>query len=81
MGCSRQSLDLFALWRMSKENPESKEFFRKAFWKALRNPTKLMFEDTFMHYICKIVGHKRYNSALANEKPEWACKRCHRYIK
>ena len=34
-----------------------------------------------MPYICKIKGHKAYRPDPQYEPTEWACKRCHRFIK
>lgn len=39
-------------------------------------PLELVFQDTFMKFYCKIVGHDEYDS-----DGDRACKRCAHYIK
>lgn len=69
MGASRQSQDIFKM--LKKRNYSGAWYFIKHF-------NKLTYEDTFMPIVCKIKGHKPYE---ADEPNEWACKRCHTYIK
>jgi hypothetical protein len=42
---------------------------------------KTTYEDTFMPIVCRIKGHKAYQPDPDFEPEDWACKRCHRFIK
>ena len=61
-------------------------FVRPKSWFELRNwkwNIKLMFEDTFMPIICKLIGHSLYITEIQDNPvkvTEWACRRCHRFI-
>lgn len=52
----------------------------KRVWYLIIHFNKLTYEDTFMPIFCKFIGHKPYLPDNDNPK-EWACKRCHQYIK
>jgi len=53
----------------------------KRFWSLIKHFDKLTYDDTFMPYVCKIKGHKAYQPDPQYYPTEWACKRCHLYIK
>jgi hypothetical protein len=72
MGASRELQNIFLMIKY-------KEYHRA--WHFIKNFNKTTYEDTFMPYVCKIKGHKPYQTDKENEPNEWACKRCHRYIK
>ena len=68
MSCCREGFNLF-------DKDQRDNFFSKKY-----KPWGLMFIDTFMPLVCKVIGHKPYNAALFNEKEEIACKRCSRWL-
>jgi hypothetical protein len=68
MGASRETHNIFYYIK-------NKNFKRAWYW--IKHFDKLTYEDTFMPIVCKIRGHKPYQLDV----DEWACKRCHRYIK
>lgn len=70
-GAGREGFDLF------------NKFGRKAFWNYLKRGRfqSDMWRDTFGRFACWFLGHDRYNAAMANEPPEYACKRCCHWIK
>lgn len=72
MGACRESQDIF---RMLK----NKNY--KKVWYLIKNFNSLTYGDTFGPIICKIRGHKAYQPDAKNEPKEWACKRCHKFIK
>ena len=72
MGACRQSQDIF---RMLKQKNYS------GAWYFIKHFDKTTYEDSFMPIICKIKGHKAYQPDKDNEPNEWACKRCHTFIK
>ena len=78
MADCRETCNLFLILKMAKKYPSNKKYYHQRFWKLIKNPTKLMFEDTFKPIICKIFGHIEYN--LYEGSPETACKRCHRFV-
>ena len=71
MGASRESQNIFYFIR-------NKNY--KRVWYLIKNFNNLTYGDTFGPIICKIRGHKPYQPDKW-EPNEWACKRCHRYIK
>ena len=79
MGASRETCDLFWILRLAKKYPDNKKYYYDRFWYVIKHQRKLMFEDTFLPFWCKIVGHKKYTPDSDNPK-EIACKRCHRWI-
>jgi len=79
MGASRETCDLFWILRLAKKYPDNKQYYYKRFWYVIRHERKLMFEDTFLPFWCKIVGHKKY-IPNSNEPKEIACKRCHKWV-
>ena len=50
-------------------------------WYYINHFNRITYEDTFMPIICKIKGHNAYQPNKNNEPNDWACKRCHKYIK
>ena len=81
MGSSRETCNLLWILKLMKKYPNDKKYYRKRFWYVVKHQRKLMWEDTFSHIWCKIVGHKQYNARDSlHDKPELACKRCHQYI-
>ena len=70
MGSSRESQDIIRA--LKYEN-------FKRFWYLIKNFNRLTYDDTFMPLVCKILGHKPYQPVI--NEPEWACRRCHRFIK
>lgn len=72
MGCSRETQDLFRELR-------EKRFWN--FWRLIKRFDRITYEDTFMPIICKIFKHNPYQPEPEIDPTEWACKRCHRYIK
>lgn len=69
--CSRENQNIF--YYIKNKN------FSQA-WSLIKHLDKLTYEDTFMPIFCKFIGHKPYLPDNDNPK-EWACKRCHQYIK
>lgn len=68
MTCAcRQSFNIFN---------QPKLLFSKYSWKGYNR--KLMFEDSFMPIVCKIIGHNPYHPTDCDS--EIACKRCHKFI-
>lgn len=51
----------------------------KKFWHNVRRFNRITFDDTFMPYVCKVIGHKEYITDFNDDPLEYACKRCHRY--
>lgn len=70
MGCSRMGFDL--LTKIGRDN------FRSVRKRGHTPPE--VWRDTLGPLLCKIIGHKPYNSAMTHESPEWACRRCCKYI-
>ena len=60
MGASRETCDLFWILRLAKKYPDNKKYYYDRFWYVIKHQRKLMFEDTFLPFWCKIVGHKKY---------------------
>lgn len=71
MGAGRQTEDIFFYIKRNQ--------FKSA-WYYITHFRKITFDDTFMPLVCKIKGHDAYQPDQY-EPDEWACKRCHRYIK
>lgn len=71
MGACRESFNI-------KINPRAT--FRKSTWKYGHN-RHLWFDDNFMPIVCRLFGHKPYQPDSKNEPNDWACKKCHRFIK
>ena len=69
MGAAREGFDL--------TNKFGRMNWNKRTWK--QKPWRLMFEDTFMRFVCKVVGHDEYNAGDSGEV-EMACKRCHKWL-
>ena len=72
MGNSRESKNIFLYIKMC-------DF--KRVWCCIKNFDRITYDDTFMPLVCKLKGHKPYQPDAKYEPNEWACKRCHRYIK
>jgi len=72
MGACRQSQNIFGM--LKKKNYSGAWYFIKHF-------DKLTYEDSFGPIICKIKGHIAYRPDVKDVPDEWACKRCHRFIK
>jgi len=71
MGACRESQNIFA--RIKNKN-------YKGAWYLVQHFNKTTYEDSFMPYVCKIKGHKYYLPD-EHEPDEWACKRCHCFVK
>lgn len=72
MGACRESQNIFYFLK-------NKNY--KRVWYLIKNFDKTTYDDTFGPIICKIKGHKAYQPDKKYEPNEWACKRCHNYIK
>lgn len=48
-----------------------------------RYPLSYVFTDTFGHPYCWAFGHKPFhqNPECVDEPPEFACRRCHRWLR
>ena len=79
MGTSRETCDLFLKLQLAIKYPSNKKYYNDRFWYVIKHQRKLMFEDTFLPFWCKLVGHKKYTPDSDNPK-EIACKRCHRWM-
>lgn len=77
MGCGRETQNIFFYLKKSKY--DNKRNWNKI-WYLIRHFNKLTYEDTIMPIICKIKGHKAFLPD-SWEPNEWACKRCHSYIR
>lgn len=55
-------------WRQIRRTCHPKQLLRRLWW-----------EDTFGPLVCWFLKHRPYNT-LANDPPEWACRRCHRWL-
>ena len=69
MGACREGFDLTTKFGRMHWNKRS--------WNE--KPWRLMFEDTFMQFVCKVIGHNSYNAGDSGEV-EMACKRCHKWL-
>lgn len=76
MGACRESQNIFLCLKKRYGKRELKRA-----WYLICHFNKTTYEDTFMPIVCKIKGHKAYLPDAGNEPNDWACKRCHRYIK
>lgn len=72
MSASREGFDLFG--------KTGRYCFIRNF-KSGTIPWKYVFEDTFVQIWCWIVGHNKYECADCGDMPEYACLRCHHYVK
>jgi hypothetical protein len=72
MGACRESQDIFFFIKIKNY---------KRVWYLIKNFDKVTYGDTFGPIICKIKGHNAYQPDKRYEPKEWACKRCHKYIK
>lgn len=72
MGASRESQDIFYFIK-------NKNY--KRVWYLIKNFDKTTYGDTIGPIICKIKGHIAYRPDIKDEPGEWACKRCHKWIK
>lgn len=74
MGCSREGFNLLT--------ESGRYHFKRSRYKW--HNRRLIFEDTFMPLVCGLIGHRIYDSNREGDRvygpPEWACKRCHRYV-
>jgi hypothetical protein len=72
---SREGFDLFT--KVGWENA-----LRHRFDKWCR---RYILEDTFMQLVCILVKYDIYDACdcdkTLDHTPEWACKRCHKYVK
>lgn len=66
---SREGFDLTNKWGRYNWN--------KRTWN--QKPWRLMFEDTFMQFVCKVIGHNEYISDPGGDG-NLACKRCHKWL-
>ena len=76
MGACRETQNIF--YYLKNKNYKSDWYFTKS---MILKRDKTTYEDTFMPIVCKIKGHKPYQPDPSFEPEDWACKRCHRYIK
>jgi hypothetical protein len=81
MGACRENMNIF------NKHSNSRRYIWLRFLYRLRLKTKarpvnwrLVYEDSFMPMVCKLVGHKGYQPDPEWEPEEWACKRCHRFL-
>ena len=72
MGASRESQNIFYFIK-------NKNY--KRVWYLIKHFDKTTYEDTIGPIICKMKGHIAYQPDTDYNPNEWACKRCHRYIK
>jgi len=70
MGCSRESFNIFKVRGMKSAC--------RYILRVKRLPDYI-WSDSFMPFVCKVVGHKPYKPEQRED--EWACLRCHVYIK
>lgn len=70
MGASREGFDLF------------NKYGRRAFWRELKRGRiqSLMWVDTFGRFRCLLIGHDLYDANAGGCPPEFACRKCHKYI-
>lgn len=52
----------------------------KKIWFLIKHYDKTTHKDTFMPFICKLKGHKPYQTDPFDEPNSWACNRCNRFI-
>lgn len=69
MGACREGFNLF------------NKYQRANFWSKKNRPWRLMMSDTLLALTCKILRHKPYRPDKINDPREWACKRCHTWLK
>lgn len=73
MSCAcRESWDLF--------RKVGREHLLRRVRKRWHIDWKLVFEDTFMRFVCMIVGHKVYDCSDEQDGSDLACRRCHRFM-
>ena len=53
----------------------------KRAWKLTKKMDKTTYEDTVMPFVCKVKGHKAYQPEPELDPNDWACTRCHKFIK
>jgi len=75
----RDTCNLFLILKLAKKYPNNKKYYYERFWYVIKHNRKLMLKDTFLPFLCKIVGHQRYIPDENNPK-EIACKRCGQFI-
>ena len=68
---------------MSGASREGYDLTTKIGWQHLKKNgyTNLLWRDTFAQFVCKIVGHNIYDSDYGSGTPDYACKRCCKFIK
>ena len=68
---SRETHDLFRLvgWQIVLHDLKK--------WGRPRNGWRILFEDTFMRFVCWFKGHDKYET---EDERDIACRRCHKYI-
>ena len=70
MGAAREGFDLFH------------KFGRQSAWRYIsrgRWPSYLWL-DTFGKFRCILTGHGHYVSDYDNSKPNWACRKCGKFV-
>lgn len=72
MGACRESQNIFI--RIKNKNYGGA-------WYLIKNFNKITYDDTFMPFICKVKGHIYFLPDPENEPNDWACKRCHCFVK
>lgn len=72
MGACRESQNIFL--KIKQKNYSGA-------WYLIKNFNKITYEDSFMPIVCKIKGHIHYLPDSENEPNDWACKRCHNFVK
>lgn len=70
MNTSREGFNLF--------NEHGRYHFFKYFPHLNWN---LVWKDTFCPIWCKIVGHDKYDCSDMEDGSEFACRRCHQYVR
>lgn len=72
MSAEREGFDLF--------NPTCRANVRRRKWKHI--PWRLVFDDTFLPLICRVIGHDEYDCTDPPERgQEFACRRCHHFTR
>jgi hypothetical protein len=77
MGASRQS---YCLW-----NRKGRKFYFLETVRSIKKNWKFdrttILDDNLMPLYCAIAGHQGYQTDIVVDATEWACHKCHRYIK
>lgn len=74
MSACREGFNLFN--RFGRQH--LKDHIARGRW---RNAARYVFVDTFGHPLCWLAGHKPYRANSECDPPEFACRRCHRWLR